>query len=133
MSLGRPNRQVAAFPDKQRDAQLLKQGRLPGGVEMKVVLEDGSTAPRDGSTSGDIWVKGPWIACGYLHGDGGDLLDEEGFFPTGDVGHIDQYGYMKITDRSKDVIKSGVGGISGGIIGYDRLQPSPCLALRLRP
>ena len=106
-TIGRPNRQVAAFPDKQRDTQLLKQGRLPWGVEMKVVLEDGSTAPRDGSTSGDIWVKGPWIACGYLHGDGGDLLDEEGFFPTGDVGHIDQYGYMKITDRSKDVIKSG--------------------------
>ena len=106
-TIGRPNRQVAAFPDKQRDAQLLKQGRLPWGVEMKVVLEDGSTAPRDGSTAGDIWVKGPWIACGYLHGDGGDLLDEDGFFPTGDVGHIDEYGYMKITDRSKDVIKSG--------------------------
>jgi fatty-acyl-CoA synthase len=71
------------------------------------VLEDGSRAPRDGQTAGDIWVKGPWIACGYLHADGGDMLDAEGFFPTGDVGHIDEYGYMKITDRSKDVIKSG--------------------------
>ena len=71
------------------------------------MLEDGSRAPRDGQAAGDIWVKGPWIACGYLHADGGDMLDDEGFFPTGDVGHIDRYGYMKITDRSKDVIKSG--------------------------
>jgi acyl-CoA synthetase (AMP-forming)/AMP-acid ligase II len=106
-TIGKPNRQVAEFSTEQRDAQLLKQGRLPWGVEMKIVLEDGSRAPRDGKTAGDIWVKGPWIACGYLHGEGGELLDDEGFFPTGDVGHIDQYGYMKITDRSKDVIKSG--------------------------
>lgn len=106
-TIGKPNRQVAAFSDEKRDTQLLKQGRLPWGVEMKIVLEDGSRAPRDGKASGDIWVKGPWIARGYLHGEGGDQLDDEGFFPTGDVGHIDQYGYMKITDRSKDVIKSG--------------------------
>jgi fatty-acyl-CoA synthase len=105
--IGRPNREVAAWSQEQRDQQLLKQGRLPWGVEMKVILDDGSRAPRDGETSGDIWVKGPWIACGYLHGDGGNLLDDEGFFPTGDVGHIDPQGYMKITDRSKDVIKSG--------------------------
>lgn len=105
--IGRPNREVADFSEADRDIQLLKQGRLPWGVEMKIVLQDGSLAPRDGETSGDIWVKGPWIANGYLHGEGGKLLDDEGFFPTGDVGHIDQYGYMKITDRSKDVIKSG--------------------------
>lgn len=106
-TIAKPNRQVAEFSQEQQDAQLLKQGRLPWGVEMKIVLEDGSRAPRDGETSGDIWVKGPWIACGYLYGDGGDMLDDDGFFPTGDVGHIDQFGYMKITDRSKDVIKSG--------------------------
>jgi len=106
-TIGRPNREVAAFPTEARDSQLLKQGRLPWGVEMKIMLEDGSRAPRDGKTSGDIWVKGPWIARGYLRGDGGEMLDDEGFFPTGDVGHIDRCGYMKITDRSKDVIKSG--------------------------
>jgi acyl-CoA synthetase (AMP-forming)/AMP-acid ligase II len=106
-TIGKPNREVAGFPPEQKDSQLLKQGRLPWGVEMKIVLADGSRAPRDGETAGDIWVKGPWIACGYLHGDGGEQLDDEGFFPTGDVGHIDRYGYMKITDRSKDVIKSG--------------------------
>ena len=72
-----------------------------------MILLTNRRMPRDGETSGDIWVKGPWIARGYLHGDGGDLLDDEGFFPTGDVGHIDPQGFMKITDRSKDVIKSG--------------------------
>jgi fatty-acyl-CoA synthase len=106
-TIGKPNRQIAEFAEQERDAQLLKQGRLPWGVEMKIVLEDGSRAPRDGESAGDIWVKGPWVACGYLNGDGGEMLDAEGFFPTGDVGHIDPYGYMKITDRSKDVIKSG--------------------------
>ncbi|MEP6390406.1 MAG: long-chain fatty acid--CoA ligase [Halioglobus sp.] len=106
-TIGKPNRRVAAMEESERDRQLLKQGRLPYGVQMKVVLEDGSIAPSDGKASGDIWVKGPWIACGYLHGDGGELLDDEGFFPTGDVGNIDEFGFMKITDRSKDVIKSG--------------------------
>jgi acyl-CoA synthetase (AMP-forming)/AMP-acid ligase II len=92
---------------EKRDFYLLKQGRLPWGVEMKIVLEDGSIAPRDGKTAGDIWVKGLWVAQGYLHEGDKNLLDTDGYFPTGDVGHIDQYGYMKITDRSKDVIKSG--------------------------
>ena len=106
-TISRPNRAVAALSEEERDTQLLKQGRLPYGVQLKIVLEDGSRAPHDGETSGDIWIKGPWIASGYLHGDGGDVRDEEGYFPTGDVGHIDQHGFMKITDRSKDVIKSG--------------------------
>lgn len=106
-TIGRANRAVTQMTDVERDQQLLKQGRLPYGVQMKVVLEDGSVAPRDGASSGDIWVKGPWIARAYLHGDGGELVDANGYFPTGDVGHIDELGYMKITDRSKDVIKSG--------------------------
>lgn len=106
-TVARPNRKVQDMPPAKRDEQLLKQGRLPWGVEMKIVMADGTRAPRDGKTAGDIWVKGPWIASAYLHADGGDILDEEGFFPTGDVGYMDELGYMKITDRSKDVIKSG--------------------------
>ncbi|MBV1878775.1 MAG: long-chain fatty acid--CoA ligase [Pseudomonadales bacterium] len=106
-TISRTNREVAQLDTEMLDRQLLKQGRLPYGVKMKIVLADGSRAKHDGETAGDIWVKGPWIANGYLHGDGGDMLDSEGYFPTGDVGHIDQYGFMKITDRSKDVIKSG--------------------------
>ena len=106
-TIGRPHRKAAKLSGEDLEQLLLKQGRLPYGVQMKVVLPDGSEAPWDGETSGDLWVKGPWIASGYLHGDGGALLDEDGFFPTGDVGHIDELGFMKITDRSKDVIKSG--------------------------
>ncbi|MFK7733785.1 MAG: long-chain fatty acid--CoA ligase [Pseudomonadales bacterium] len=106
-TIGKANRLVEAMDAETKDEQLLKQGRLPYGVQMKIVLDDGSSAPRDGETSGDIWVKGPWISKAYLHSDGGELLDDQGFFPTGDVGHIDELGYMKITDRSKDVIKSG--------------------------
>ena len=106
-TIGKATSAMAHMSDTEHDQQLLKQGRLPFGVQMKIVLEDGSVAPRDGETSGDIWVKGPWIASAYLHADGGDMLDAEGFFPTGDVGHIDALGFMKITDRSKDVIKSG--------------------------
>ena len=106
-TISRQNRSMANMNEEETNVQLLKQGRLPYGVQMKIVLEDKSIAPRDGKTSGDIWVKGPWIANGYMHGDGGQLLDEDGFFPTGDVGNIDEHGFMKITDRSKDVIKSG--------------------------
>jgi fatty-acyl-CoA synthase len=105
--IGTPTRQVAAMEPVERDAQLLKQGRLPYGAQMKIKLDDGSEAPRDGETAGDIWIKGPWIASGYLHDERGDLLDADGYFPTGDVGHMDALGYLKITDRSKDVIKSG--------------------------
>ena len=62
---------------------------------------------RDGDDFGDIWVKGPWIASGYFKSEGGVMLDDDGWFPTGDVGTLDEFGYMRITDRSKDVIKSG--------------------------
>lgn len=107
-TVGQPSRKVVEeMDDAQIEQQMLKQGRLPYGVQMKIVLEDGSKAPRDGKTSGDIWVKGYWITSGYVRAEGGEVLDSEGFFATGDVGCIDEYGYMKITDRSKDVIKSG--------------------------
>ncbi len=107
-TIGRPKRRVMLeMNEEERAQQMLKQGRLPYGVEMKIIQEDGTRAPRDGQASGELWVKGPWICTGYLNGDGGELLDDEGFFPTGDVGCIDEYGYMRITDRAKDVIKSG--------------------------
>jgi acyl-CoA synthetase (AMP-forming)/AMP-acid ligase II len=89
----------------------LKQGRAIYGVDMKIVDEAGKELPWDGKTYGDLYVKGPWIVRGYYKGEGGDPLvyDEAGagWFPTGDVGTIDADGYLQITDRSKDVIKSG--------------------------
>ncbi len=87
--------------------QKLKQGRPPFGVELKIVDDEGHELPRDGSVSGRLMVRGAYIAAGYFKGDGGDVLDEHGFFDTGDVANIDGYSTMQITDRAKDVIKSG--------------------------
>jgi fatty-acyl-CoA synthase len=82
------------------------QGRAIFGVAMKIVDGDGRELPRDGKAFGDLLVKGPWVTRGYFKGEGGDPL-QDGWFPTGDVATIDPDGYMQITDRSKDVIKSG--------------------------
>ncbi len=85
----------------------LKQGRAPFGVEMKTVNDDGVLLPRDGKTAGRLVVRGPAVAKGYFKNAGGQILDSEGFFDTGDVANLDEFGYMQITDRAKDVIKSG--------------------------
>jgi len=84
----------------------LKQGRGIFGVDMKIVDGDGKELPWDGKAYGDLLVKGPWIISDYFKGEGGSPL-VDGWFPTGDVATIDADGYMQITDRSKDVIKSG--------------------------
>ena len=84
-----------------------KQGRGLAGVEMKIVDDDGTELARDGVAFGNLMVRGPWITNGYFRGEGGDTLDADGWFHTGDVATLDAEGYMQITDRSKDVIKSG--------------------------
>ncbi|PLX36326.1 MAG: long-chain fatty acid--CoA ligase [Hyphomicrobiales bacterium] len=84
-----------------------KQGHPPFTVEMKITDDDGNLQPWDGKTFGRLKVRGPAIAEAYFKGEGGEILDEEGFFDTGDVAHVDPIGYMQITDRAKDVIKSG--------------------------
>lgn len=84
-----------------------KQGRGIFGVEMRIVGDDGEERPRDGKAFGELQVRGPWCAAGYFKGEGGDVLDGDGWFATGDVATLDPDGYMQITDRSKDVIKSG--------------------------
>jgi fatty-acyl-CoA synthase len=84
-----------------------KQGQVPFGVEMKITDDSERVLPWDGKTFGRLKVRGPAVAKAYFKGDGGDILDADGFFDTGDVATIDPYGYMQITDRSKDVIKSG--------------------------
>ncbi len=82
-----------------------KQGRALFGVDLKIVDGEGRELPWDGTTFGDLLVKGPWIAASYFNEPGSPLRD--GWFPTGDVATIDADGYVKVTDRSKDVIKSG--------------------------
>ncbi|MRD48537.1 long-chain-fatty-acid--CoA ligase [Caenimonas koreensis DSM 17982] len=99
------NKDLAKSPEEQMKLRL-KQGRAIFGVDMKIVGEDGAELPWDGKTPGDLYVKGPWVVREYFKGEGGDPL-VGGWFPTGDVAVIDSGGYMQITDRSKDVIKSG--------------------------
>ncbi|MAS05192.1 MAG: long-chain fatty acid--CoA ligase [Ahrensia sp.] len=96
--------------DKTGDALLdvkQKQGAAPFGVEMIVTDDDGNELPWDGKTFGRLKVRGPAVASSYYGGDGAEQFDSHGWFDTGDVAHIDADGYMQITDRSKDVIKSG--------------------------
>ncbi len=99
------NKHLAMSPEDRMKIRL-KQGRAIYGVDMKIVGEDGKEIVWDGKAYGDLYVKGPWIVREYFKGEGGDPL-VDGWFPTGDVATIDADGYMQITDRSKDVIKSG--------------------------
>ncbi len=100
-----------ALPAEEQHKVLLKQGRAVFGVDMKIVNEAGEELPWDGKAYGDLLVRGPWIIASYYKGEGGDPLrydaQGQGWFPTGDVATIDADGFMQITDRSKDVIKSG--------------------------
>jgi fatty-acyl-CoA synthase len=97
------------YADLTGDARLdiqMKQGHAPFGVEMKITDDNDKRLPWDGKTFGRLKVRGPSVARSYFKEDN-NILDPEGFFDTGDVATIDQFGYMQITDRSKDVIKSG--------------------------
>ena len=143
--------EVDRLPPEEREEILSKQGRVQYGLEIKVVDEQGNPVPRDGQTYGDLWVRGPWVVAEYFRGDGGALLDEDGWFPTGDVVTLDQYGYIKITDRAKDVIKSGGEWISSidienlavghpkvlqaGVVGvyHPKWEERPILIIRAAP
>jgi fatty-acyl-CoA synthase len=100
---------IPEYADLAGDARLdiqQKQGLPPFTVEMKITDDAGRELPWDGKTFGRLKVSGPSVARAYFKDDS-DILDEEGFFDTGDVATMDPHGYMQITDRSKDVIKSG--------------------------
>jgi len=85
----------------------LKAGRPILGVEMKIVDDEGNEQPWDGVAFGSLKVRGPWVCSGYFKLDDSDAHEEDGWFETGDVATIDPQGFMAITDRTKDVIKSG--------------------------
>jgi fatty-acyl-CoA synthase len=112
---------------EQRMAVQAKQGRAVFGVDMKIVGEEGQELPRDGKASGELMVRGPWIISNYFKGEGGDPL-VDGWFPTGDVSTIDADGFMQITDRSKDVIKSG-GEWIGSIDLENIAMAHPCVQM----
>jgi fatty-acyl-CoA synthase len=106
-TLGSPNARVAGLSYDERMAYKLKQGRPPLGIDLKLTDDAGAELPHDGSTFGHLLVKGPFVVREYFKGAGGKILDDEGYFDTGDVATIDPEGFMQITDRAKDVIKSG--------------------------
>ena len=91
---------------EERYAVQLKQGRPMYGVELKVVDDSGTELPHDGESQGHLLVRGPWVLKRYFKAEK-DCVDKDGWFDTGDISVLDKDGYMTITDRAKDVIKSG--------------------------
>jgi fatty-acyl-CoA synthase len=102
-----PTRAITAMSPEAQMSYRVKQGRPGLGVELKLTDDDGQPLPRDGVTFGRLKVRGPFVAGDYFRDGSGPILDAEGFFDTGDVATIDDQGFMRITDRAKDVIKSG--------------------------
>lgn len=84
-----------------------KSGRPVPGVQVRVVDDEGEPLAHDGETVGELQLRGPWITGGYYRGESADALSDDGWLRTGDVGHIDERHYVQLTDRTKDVIKSG--------------------------
>jgi fatty-acyl-CoA synthase len=119
--------EYASLPNEERLDIQMKQGQPPFSIEMKITDDAGRELPWDGKTFGRLKVRGPAVAKSYFKGEGGNILDEDGFFDTGDVATMDPHGYMQITDRAKDVIKSGGEWISS--IDLENLAVGhPCVA-----
>ena len=143
--------ELAALPYDEQMKWRVKQGTPPLGVELKLKNYAGQELPHDGHTYGRLMVRGPTIAGAYFKGEGGEILDHEGFFDTGDVATVDEQGFMQITDRAKDVIKSGGEWISSieieniavghpkvdlaAVIGaaHPKWDERPVLVLKLKP
>ncbi|MBU1385374.1 MAG: long-chain-fatty-acid--CoA ligase [Alphaproteobacteria bacterium] len=143
--------ELKALPYDEQMKWRVKQGTPPLGVELKLKNVAGQTLPHDGQTYGRLMIKGPTIAGAYFKDEGGDILDHEGFFDTGDVATIDPQGFMQITDRAKDVIKSGGEWISSieienlamghpkvelaAVIGaaHPKWDERPVLVIKLKP
>jgi 3-(methylthio)propionyl---CoA ligase len=127
------------LPDDKRLALQYKQGRVIFGVDMKIVDANGQDLPWDGVAFGDLLVRGPWVLREYFKQEGGSPIRVDaagqGWFPTGDVATIDPDGYMQITDRSKDVIKSGGEWISSIeieniAVSHPAVAMAACIAAR---
>jgi fatty-acyl-CoA synthase len=106
-TLGTLKAKMVDLPFEEKLAFKIKQGHTPFGVEMKIVDDEDRELPHDGKAFGRLKVRGPAVAKAYFKGEGKGAFDKEGWFDTGDVATIDEHGYMTITDRAKDVIKSG--------------------------
>jgi len=105
-TISTPTAETDGLPDAARREVLARQGRVQWGLDVRLVREDGSEAPADGRTPGALWVRGPWVARAYF-GEPVPITDRCGWLPTGDVATLDGLGFLHITDRTKDLIKSG--------------------------
>lgn len=108
--LGATNANLPDFEGMSRDDQVKRRllaGRAIFGVNMRIVNDEDNILPNDGKASGHLHVRGPWVASGYFKGEGAEAFTDDGWFRTGDVAALHPNGYLEITDRSKDVIKSG--------------------------
>jgi fatty-acyl-CoA synthase len=112
-----------------------KQGQAIWGVEFKIIDDQGRRLPHDGKSAGVLYVRGPWIASGYFRDAAAskEALDAEGWFSTGDVATIDEHGYMQITDRAKDMVRSGGEWISSialenAAVGHPALAEAAVIA-----
>ena len=126
---------MEALPDDERYAIKAKQGFAVAGVDLRIMDEAGREQPWDGKSVGEIQVRGPWIASGYYNNPAGDAqLTADGWFRTGDVAAIDSEGYVQITDRTKDLIKSGGEWISSvdletTIMGHPKVLEAAVIAV----
>ncbi|MBL8510376.1 MAG: fatty-acid--CoA ligase [Betaproteobacteria bacterium] len=132
-SMCRLRRKHLELPIKEQLALKAKQGTAVFGIEMKIIDDDGKELPRDGKAFGDLMVRGPWVVESYFKEEFSALRD--GWFATGDVATIDTDGYMQITDRSKDVIKSGGEWISSIdleniAVGHPAVQEAAVIGIR---
>jgi fatty-acyl-CoA synthase len=133
-TLGTIKPEYAGLSGEARLDVQMKQGHPPFGVDMKITDDNGRELPRDGKTFGRLKVRGPSVARAYFK-EGGDIIDDNGFFDTGDVATLDAYGYMQITDRSKDVIKSGGEWISSidienFAVGHPKVAEAAVIGIR---
>jgi fatty-acyl-CoA synthase len=131
----RPRSYTDGLPEEERYTIRAKQGAIVAGVDMRIVDDGGTVQPWDGKSVGEIQVRGPWITSGYYNNPAGAAqFTEDGWFRTGDVAAIDSEGYVQITDRTKDLIKSGGEWISSvdmetTIMGHPKVLEAAVIAV----
>jgi fatty-acyl-CoA synthase len=134
-TVSRPRSYADSLPDDERYNIRAKQGAMVAGVDMRIVDDSGKIQPWDGKSVGEIQVRGPWITSGYYNNPAGAAqFTEDGWFRTGDVASIDPEGYVQITDRTKDLIKSGGEWISSvdmetSIMGHPKVMEAAVIAV----
>jgi len=133
-TLANPLRKHQGATREQSIALQARQGRVPYGVQIKLTDDNGNSLPHDGQAAGHLMVRGHWVASGYFRAEGGTIVDGENWFDTGDIATIDADGYMQITDRAKDLIKSGGEWISSialenAAIGHPSVAEAAVIAM----